>query len=87
VGLAGDGGSDSVGDSDAESTTLEAVSHGQDSIGGLSGLGDEDANIVTEDGSLAIQEITGQFGRDWDLGQLLKDRARLFSPIDISEDI
>lgn len=62
VRLTRDGASDSVGDTDTESTTLEAVSHGEDSVGSLSRLRDEDADVVPEDRSLAIQEVTCQLG-------------------------
>jgi len=57
VGLAGDGTSDGVDDTNAECAALEAVSHSQDGIGGFAGLRDKDADVITEDGGLAVKEV------------------------------
>lgn len=73
VGLARDGGADGVGDTDTKGTALQTVAHGQDSVGRLTGLGDEDADIVTEDGRAAIQEVRGKLDLSWDLGQFLEN--------------
>lgn len=77
VGLTGHGASDGVHDTDAERTTLQAVPHGQDRVGRLAGLGDEHADVVTEDRCLAIQEIGGQLDGYGDLRQFLKDSSCL----------
>lgn len=77
VRFARDGGSDDVDDTDVESSALEAVAHGEDRVGRLSRLGNEDADVVAEDGGLAVEEVGGELDRDGDLGQLLEDGASL----------
>lgn len=59
VGLAGDGGSDHVDDSNVERSTFEAVTHGENSIGRLSRLGDKDANVISKDGRLSVEKVRG----------------------------
>lgn len=62
VRLARDGGANHVDDSDVERAALEAVAHGEDRVGRLAGLRDEDAHVVAEDGRLAVEEV----GRELD---------------------
>lgn len=73
LGFAGNGGSDGVGDAEAKSPALQAVAHGQDGVGSFAGLRNKHANIVTEDGGLAIQEIRRELSTDGDLGELFED--------------
>lgn len=77
VGLTGDCASDDVYDTDVEGTTLETVPHGEDGVGGLSGLGDKDTDVIPEDGRLAVEEVRCQFDRDRDFGEFLEDGAGL----------
>jgi hypothetical protein len=72
-----DGRTDDVDDSDVERAALEAVAHGEDRVGRFARLRDKDADIVAEDGRLAIEEVGSELNRDRDLGQLLEDRAGL----------
>lgn len=73
MGLSGHGGTDSVNHTETKGTTFQAVSKSKDGIGRLTGLRNEKANIITEDGGLAVQEIRGKLDRDGNLGQLFKD--------------
>lgn len=77
VRLARDGRTDDVDHTNVESTTLEAVAHRENGVGGLAGLRDEDADVVTEDRGLAVEEVRGQLDRDRDLGKLLEDGTGL----------
>lgn len=73
VGEEGDGRTDNVDDTDGESTALQAVAESHQGISSLTRLRNEDASVVSEDGSLTIKEIRGQLDRDGNLGKLLKD--------------
>ncbi|KAI3475145.1 hypothetical protein L1887_63506 [Cichorium endivia] len=73
VSLARHGGADGVDDAETEGAALEAVAEREDGVGGLTGLRDKDADVVTEDGRLAVEEVRGELDRDGDLGELLKD--------------
>ena len=73
VGEERDGGTDNVDDTHGQGTALQAVAEGHERISGLTRLGDEDASVVTEDGSLAIEEVRGKLDGDGDLGKLLED--------------
>lgn len=73
VGEEGDGRTDNVDDTDGESAALQAVAESHQGISSLTGLRNEDASVVSEDGSLTIKEIRGQLDRDGNLGKLLKD--------------
>lgn len=75
VSLAGESGTNSVDNTNAEGTTLNAVPQGQDGVSSFTTLADEEADIVPENGGLAIQEITREFNSDRDFSQLLKDGA------------
>jgi hypothetical protein len=77
VRFARNGRTDDVDDSDVEGAALEAVTHGEDRVGRLARLGDEDADVVAEDGGLAVEEVGGELDGDGDLGQLLEDGASL----------
>lgn len=48
---------DSVDDTQTQGTTLQAVSHGEDGVGGLTRLRDKDGNVVAEDGCSAVKEV------------------------------
>lgn len=72
VGHEGDGGTDDVDDTHGQGATLEAVAESHEGVGRLTGLGDEDAGVVAEDGSLTVEEVGSQLDGDGDLGQLLK---------------
>jgi hypothetical protein len=73
VGHHGDGGTDNVDDTNSQSTALETVAKSQKRVSGLTGLGDKDAGVVAEDGSLSVEEVRSQLDGDGDLGQLLED--------------
>ena len=73
VGFSRDRRSDNVDDSDVQSSSFEAVSHGEDGIGSFSRLRDENANVVSEDGSLAIEEVGSEFDGNRDLGEFFND--------------
>lgn len=73
VGEEGDGGTDVVDNTDGKGATLQAVAESHQRVSGLTRLRDEDAGVVTEDGSLAVQEVRGQLDSNGDLGQLLED--------------
>jgi hypothetical protein len=73
VGVARHGGTDSVDNSHAQGTTLDAVPEGKQGIGGLTRLRNEDANVITEDGCLAVQEITGKLDGHGDFCELLEN--------------
>lgn len=72
VGHEGDAGADNVDDTNGEGTALQAVAESHERVGSLTRLGDEDASVVTEDGSLTIEEVRGKLDGDGDLSQLLK---------------
>lgn len=67
-------GTNSVHDSNTKSSTIHAVSQGEDGVRGFAALAQEDAHIVTEDGGLPVEEVAGQFDADWDLGEFLENR-------------
>jgi hypothetical protein len=73
VRFARDRRTDDVDDSDVEGTTLEAVSHSEDRVGSFSGLRYENADVVSEDGSLAVEEVGSEFDRNGDLGEFFED--------------
>lgn len=75
VGHEGDAGADNVDNTDGQGATLQAVAESHEGVGGLTGLGDEDAGVVTEDRSLTIEEVGGQLDRDRDLSQVLESTA------------
>jgi len=77
VGLARDGTANSVGDTKTKGTAFNAVAHGQDSVGSLARLRDEDTDVITENRCLAVQKVTCQLGRNGDLGKLLKNGTGL----------
>ena len=77
VRLSRDGRSNNVNDTNVQSTSLHAVSHSEDGIGGLSRLRDKDTGVISEDGGLAIQKVGCEFDGTGDLGQFLKDRSCL----------
>lgn len=73
VSLTRDGTTDGIDDTDAKSSSIQAIPHSQDGIGSLSTLTDKDANVVSEDGRLSIEEVARQFNGDGDLGEFFKD--------------
>ena len=73
VGEERDGGTDVVDNTDGQGATLQAVAESHQGVSSLTRLGDEHAGVVTEDGSLAIQEVRGQLDSDGDLSQLLEN--------------
>ena len=76
VGLTRDRGADRVDDTDTERATLQAVAQREDRVGRLAALADEHADVVAEDGRLAVEEVGRELDRDRDLRKLLEDRAR-----------
>ena len=72
VGQEGDGGADDVDDTDGQGATLQTVAQSHEGIGSLAGLRHKYASVITEDGSLTIQEVGGQLHCNGDLRQLLK---------------
>lgn len=68
-----DSRSDNVDDSDVESSAFEAVAHREDRVGSFSRLGNENAHVVSEDGSSSIEEVGGELDRDGNLGKFFKD--------------
>lgn len=75
VGEQRDGRTDDVDDTDGQSTTLQAVAESHQGVGSLTGLRDEHASVVTEDGSLSVQEVGSQLDRDGDLSKLFEDTS------------
>lgn len=75
VGHHGDGGTDDVDDTNGQSTTFQAVTEGQKRVGSLARLRDEDAGVITENGSSPVEEVRGQLDGDGDLGKFLEDTA------------
>ena len=76
VGLTRDRRTDSVDNTDAERTALQAVAESEDGVGGLTTLADEHTNVVTEDRRLPVEEVRREFDGHGDLSQLLEDRTR-----------
>jgi hypothetical protein len=66
---------DSVHDTDAKCTPLKAVLQCKDSIGCLTRLGEEHADIVAEDGGLTVQKVARKLDAHRNLGELLEDGA------------
>ena len=64
---------DRVDDTESQSSPLQAVSHGQNSIGSLTRLRDENGNIIPEDRCPSVKEIRGELDSDGDVRQFLKD--------------
>ena len=75
VGHERDAGADNVDDTNSQGATLQAVAESHEGVGSLTGLGDEDASVVTEDGSLTIEEVGCEFDGDGDLSQILESTA------------
>ena len=66
---------DRVDDTESQSSPLQAVSHGQNSIGSLTRLRDEDGDIIPEDRCPSVKEIRGELDSDGNIRQFLKDRS------------
>lgn len=64
-----------VDDADGQGTALETVAESAEGVGSLAGLRHKHAGVVTEDGSLSVEEVGGKLDGDRDLSQLLKDTA------------
>lgn len=77
VTLAGEGGANSIDHTHAKCTTLETVAHGEDRIGGLARLRNEDADIITEDRGLSVEEIRGKLDGDRNFRQFFEDGTGL----------
>ena len=75
VGHERNAGTDNVDDTNCQGTTLQAVAESHEGVGSLTGLGDEDASVVTEDRSLTVEEVGSQFDGDGDLSQVLESTA------------
>lgn len=73
VSLSADCATDNVDHSDAKRSTLQAVAQCENGIGRLTTLAKEDANIVTEDGRLAVQKVTREFDRGRNLCKFFED--------------
>jgi hypothetical protein len=73
VRLTRDRTSNGINDTHAKRTPLQAISHRQNTISRLSALTQEDADVISEDGSLPIQEITCQLNGDGDLREFFED--------------
>ena len=73
VGEERDGRTDSVDDTNSQSTTLQAVAESTEGVGSLTGLRNEHAGVVTEDWCLTVKEVGGQLDGNGDLGKLLED--------------
>ena len=67
---------DGVHNTDAKSTTLQAVTEGQDAVSRLTTLADEHTDIITEDRCLPVQEVRRKLDGDGNLCELLEDGAR-----------
>lgn len=77
VGLARYGTSDGVDNTHAKCAAFHAITHSEDGVGRFTRLRYKDANVITEDRSLAIQEVRGEFDRNWDFGEFLEDGSGL----------
>lgn len=75
--LAADATANCVGDADNERAALLAVSQSHHRVRRLAGLRDEEADVISEDGSMSVQKVTGQLDHDGQLGELLQNLARL----------
>ena len=65
----------SVHDADAKCTPLKAVPQCKDSISCLTRLGEEHADVVTEDGRLTVQKVARELDAHRNFGELLEDGA------------
>jgi hypothetical protein len=65
--------SDSVNDTDAKRAPLQATPHRQNTISRLSALTQENTNVISQDRSLPIQEVTRQLDGDRNLRELFED--------------
>jgi hypothetical protein len=72
VSLARQSRTDGIDNTNTESTSLQAIAKGEDSVGGLAALTDKDNNVIPEDGRLSIQEVTSKLNANRYLSQLLK---------------
>lgn len=75
VGHERDAGTDNVDDTNGQGATLETVAESHERVGGLTGLRDEDAGVVTEDRGLTVEKVRGKLDGDGDLSQLLESTA------------
>lgn len=73
VGEERDGGTDVVDNTNGQGTALQAVAESHERVSSLTRLRNEHTGVVTEDRSLAVEEIGGELNSDGDLSQLLKD--------------
>lgn len=73
VGEERDGGTDNVDNTNGQGTTLQAVTESHQGVGSFTGLRNEDTGVISEDGSLSIEEIGSQLDSDRNLGEFLKD--------------
>lgn len=67
-----------VDDTETQGASLQTVSHGENGVGSFTRLGNEDGNIISEDGCPSIQKVRGQLDSDRDLCQFFKDGSDLF---------
>jgi hypothetical protein len=71
--------SDSVDHTQTQGSPLQTVPHGQDGVRSLTGLGHKDGDIVSEDGSLSVEEIRGYRRGGTIINQLGSTRTDLVS--------
>jgi hypothetical protein len=76
VGLARDRAAHRVGDADDERAALLAVSQRQDGVGRLARLRHKEADVVAEDGRVAVEEVAGQLDHHGQLGELFEELTR-----------
>lgn len=77
MGLARNSTADSIDNTNAKSTPFETITHSQDGVGRFAGLRHKDADVVTEDWSLAIKEVGGEFDGNWDFSEFFEDGSSL----------
>ena len=77
VRLPGYGAAHCVGHTHQQPALLSAVPKGIESVGRLTGLTDEKANVISEDGCLSIKEVTREFNHHRQLCQFFNQLTRL----------
>lgn len=75
VSLSRDGRTNRVDNTHGQGTSVNAVLESQERVSSLTGLGDKDADVVSEDGRSSIKEVRSKLDRHGDLSELLENRS------------
>lgn len=76
--FSGNGGTDSVYDSQTQRPTFQTITQSQNGVCSFSRLRNENTNVISENRSLTIQKVRSQFDRDWNFCQFFEDGTSLF---------